>query len=94
MTFFQLGLDQNNQPIGDQIWSAFSGRIGQSRDTSLTSATYFDNTNLNFSDWTQVEFVWSLANLFGVISDELKHGDGPQGPGQRDWIYGVLPDDD
>jgi hypothetical protein len=89
--FKLLGLDSNNQPLGDQQWAAFVGRLGQSKDTNMNGAVELDGTTgLPWDQWVQVQFIWGIAKTFGLISSELQHGDGPIGPGTRPWIHQSL----
>lgn len=81
-----LGLDANKKPVGDQVWAAYCGKLGPSGPTTPDSATYFDGSNLSGKDWSQVKVVWNTASVLNPIEDELKQGDGPDGPGVRNWI--------
>jgi hypothetical protein len=82
----QLGLDNNNVPVSDQVWAAFAGRLGIQQTNSLTSATYFDGSNLKSADWTFVKMIHWTAELLNKYPDDIVHGNGPTGPGNREWI--------
>ncbi|MCQ8783245.1 FG-GAP repeat domain-containing protein [Mangrovibrevibacter kandeliae] len=84
--FKLLGLDGSGQPIGDQVWASFRGRLGDSQDNTMDSATYFDGSNLSSLDWSFVKLTDWAARLFDKYPDDIKHGDGPNGPGGRDWV--------
>jgi len=84
--FKLLGLDKDGKPIGDQIWAAFRGRLGDSYSTGLDGAVYFDNSGLNAWDWAFVKLTWAAGSLFGKIPSTLLWADGPLGPGGRDWV--------
>ena len=84
--FKQLGLDSNGNPIGDQVWAAFQGRLGDSQDNELDSATYFDGSNLSAMDWDFVKLTDWAAKLFDKYPENIVHGNGAPGPGGRDWV--------
>ncbi|MDT7687442.1 MAG: hypothetical protein QOE46_201, partial [Acidobacteriota bacterium] len=90
--FKQLGLNQDGTPIGDQAWAAFQGRLGDSQDNELDSATYFDGSNLSSLDWSFVKLTDWAARLFDKYPENLKHGNGPNGPGGRSWVKPVSGD--
>lgn len=96
-TMVLLGLTKDGAPINNQVWSKFSGRLGDSLVNGLNGATHFDGTDLSFEEWTYVRTVGFLGKLIGSISDDLVHGDGPEGPANRDWakpVSGNLFNDD
>ena len=84
--FVLLGLDSNGQPVNDQVWSAFCGRLGDSFATKLEGAISFLGKNLASPDWTYVQLVWNAALLIGKIGQDLLWADGPDGPGARAWV--------
>ncbi len=84
--FRLLGLDAQKQPIGSQIWAAFSGRLGDTRPNKLESATYLDGGGLSAAHWTFVKTIGWGAGLLGKL-DSFKTGAGPGGPGSRDWVF-------
>ena len=88
--FKQLGLDSSGQPVSDQVWSAFRGRLGDAMPTSLTSATHFDGSRLSTDQWHFVRDIFGLGSLLDVIPAELKISDGPTGPGMRKWVTNKL----
>ena len=73
-------------PQGDQLWAAFKGRLGDQQTNSLESATYFDGSNLSSWDWAFVKIVNFGAVVGGQYSDDIRKGNGPGGPGGRDWV--------
>jgi hypothetical protein len=89
-----LGLDANGAPIGDQLWAAFQGRLGDRQTNELDSATYLDGSNLSWADWASVKLIGWGAELLGKFSHSVLNGDGPTGPADRDWVRpvsGTLP---
>ncbi|MBI3443792.1 MAG: VCBS repeat-containing protein [Magnetospirillum sp.] len=84
--FKQLGLDSSGTPINDQVWAAFTGRLGISQGNSLDSATYYDGSNLSALDWDYVCIVCFTAKILGMLPSSVTHGDGPSGPGGRSWV--------
>jgi hypothetical protein len=82
-----IGLDATtHQPINDQLWAKYSGRLGDQRHNNLDSATYVNGHNLNTLDWDYVKTVDWAAGLLNKISSDAVDGLGPEGPGARDFI--------
>src|SRR5207253_9031327 len=75
-------------PIGDQVWAAFQGRLGGSQDNAFVGATYFDGSNLSAADLLFVAVTVVGANALKKL-DDMTHGDGPEGPGGREWVKPV-----
>lgn len=86
--FRQLALDANGSPIGDQVWSAFGGWLGDTKINALESATYFDGSNLSAFDWAFVEIIFGSPSILNLIPSNLLTGDAPTGPAARRWIKG------
>lgn len=84
--FKRLGLNNLGNPIDDQIWSAFRGRLGDTKVNSLIEATYFDGSNLSAFDWVFVETIFGFATVLSILPTDLLIGDAPTGPGVRPWI--------
>jgi hypothetical protein len=84
--FIQLGIDSDKNPINDQLWVTYAGRMGDSYSTSLNGAHYFYGSNLSSLDWSFVKITFGVADLLGKIPAALLHSEGPQGPGGRHWI--------
>ena len=84
--FRLLGLDRDRKPTSDQLWAAFKGKLGADQTNKLESATYFNGGDLSLVDWGWVEAIDFLAKLTGQYTHELTHGNGPAGPGSREWI--------
>lgn len=83
----QLGLDANGQPINDQKWAAFSGRIGVHQVNKVNSATTIDGKGLGFWQWAYVKTLGSMLDVFDVFYQlEFVQGVGPEGPGGRPWV--------
>jgi hypothetical protein len=84
--FRLLGLDDQGHPIGNQSWAMFAGRLGKHQDNSLDSATYFNGSGLSFWDWAFVKAVGFVGALLDKFPEDIKSGDGPEGPGARGWV--------
>jgi hypothetical protein len=87
--FKQLALDNSDNPLTDQLWARFAGRLGREEHYEvLKSATYIDGRNLNTLDWTSVDGWDFLAFCFRIYGNKVKYNDGPEGPYNR---HGVKP---
>ncbi|RFU23900.1 hypothetical protein B7463_g12438, partial [Scytalidium lignicola] len=85
--FVQIGLNSpGGDPINDQTWAKFAGRLGDSYHTTLDRAHYFDGSDLKSEDWTFVVVVEKGGDLLGKIPSDLYIAEGPTGPGTRGWI--------
>jgi ubiquitin len=87
--FKLLGLDSAGQPIGDQLWAAFKGNLGETHSNSLVGGSYFDGKKLTVLDWIFVKTIFSAAVLIKKIPADKLVGDGPMGPGVRPWVTSV-----
>lgn len=83
--FRLLGL-KDGQPIGDQAWAAFRGRLGDSYPTKLKGAVYFDGRNLSQPDWWYVSIVAAGASALNKLPSNVTFADGPDGPAGRKWV--------
>lgn len=81
-----IGLDTNGNPINEEVWAKFSGRIGNNRINNFSSATYANGQGLNTSDWAFVKMFASSAEFFNLVPAEVKEGFGPLGTGKRNFI--------
>ncbi|KAJ9652429.1 hypothetical protein H2198_008298 [Neophaeococcomyces mojaviensis] len=84
--FRQLGLDTRGQPINDQKWAAFAGRLGDSAYTTLVGASYTDGSRLNIVDSIAVNAIFGVASAFNRIPSKFKRASGSLGPATRSWI--------
>lgn len=82
----QIGLDSAGEPINDQLWAKYRGRLGDSYHVTLNGASYFDGSNLSTFDWDFVKIVEAGGRLIGKIPIDLYVAEGPGGPGGRGWI--------
>jgi len=87
--FKLLGLDSASHPIGDQVWAAFRGYLGETHDNTLVGGTYFDRRQLSLLDWIFVKLVYAGGMLIKKIPLDKLVGDGPTGPAARGWAYPV-----
>ena len=84
--FKRLGLDNTWQPIGEEIWAAYGGRLGDTRNNVLVGGFKFDGTPLSSIDMVFVRLVYAGGLLIKKIPIDKLVGGGPDGPARRDWI--------
>lgn len=86
--FKLLGLDSSGKPVGDQLWAAFRGYLGDTKENSLTSATYFNGKKLSSLDWDYVDAVFGVASTLNLVGSQYFLGDAPRGPNawNRTWV--------
>jgi len=84
--FKRLGLDSSWQPIGDQVWAAFGGYLGESHSNTLVEGTYFNQKKLSAFDWAFVKIIYAGGMLIKKIPMDKLVGDGPAGPARRFWV--------
>ncbi|KAE9376432.1 hypothetical protein N431DRAFT_462267 [Stipitochalara longipes BDJ] len=89
--FKQLGLDASGNPISDQIWSKFQGRLGISEYVSLDGGSYRDGSDLSSTAWGLCKSIFSIGGLLNKIPVDKLRADGPVGPGTRPWISNPIP---
>ena len=87
--FKLLGLDSASQPIGDQVWAAFGGYLGESHTNTLVEGKYFDQKKLSVFDWIFVKLIYVVGTLIKKIPADKLVGDGPVGPARRPWVTPV-----
>jgi hypothetical protein len=80
-----LGLTADGTSVNEP-WAVFGGRLGDHRVNAFESATYVNGGHLDDVDWAYVKLIGWGAELLGKISDECIYGDGPWGPGTRDFV--------
>jgi hypothetical protein len=87
-TMTQLGLDAQGNPVNDQVWATFSGRMGASYSTDLYSEQDFAGNPVSQLDKDFVIWVWILAEGLHLIPADLQTASGPGGPSDpsRKWI--------
>ncbi|MEZ4688026.1 MAG: hypothetical protein R3B47_18780 [Bacteroidia bacterium] len=83
----EIGL-RDGEPINDQKWVKFSGRLGVHVDPELNSAEYLSGGDLSAVDWGFLKGVggYGINDIAGKIPDE----DGPGGinnRGTRPWAF-------
>jgi hypothetical protein len=87
--FKLLGLNSSSQPVGDQVWAAFRGNLGETHNNTLVDARYFNGDELSLLDWIFVKLVYAGGMLIKKIPADKLVGDGPMGPAMRGWVYPV-----
>ena len=88
--FRQIGLDASGKPVGDQVWAAFRGGLGDTVENIFKGATYFNGNDLSPADWAFVETVLGLANILDLIPSKYNFGDAPTGPAARPWVTSAI----
>ncbi|MEA2495438.1 MAG: hypothetical protein QOJ29_3349 [Thermoleophilaceae bacterium] len=79
-TLVGIGLDANYAPLGDQLWAAFGGRLGQTGvAVSYVAPTGVDGNPLNYEDGVLVAALEAIAAHLGLIPAGDLIADGPQG---------------
>ena len=86
-----LGLDGTGEPIGDQVWARFAGRLGGRRTYQFRRATRLDGTRLSRDEWLYVSLLARIAHVLRLIPARYRSGIGPAGPGDptRHFVRGV-----
>lgn len=77
-----LGLDGAGQPISDEVWVAFKGRIGGHQVNSYTAADGI-GSSLNFLQQLYVDTIATIVQ--SSLGDSFKSGDGTSGLGGRSF---------
>ena len=81
-----VGLDSQSNPVNDQVWAKFCGRIGAHLDNSLTAGTDYQRNDLSGALWVYIEACNGIASAFGLMPADAVSGDGPKGLGERPYI--------
>jgi hypothetical protein len=86
--FKLLGLDSSGRPVNDQLWAAFRGHLGDTKENSLKGATYFNGRKLALLDWGFVDAVFDVASALNLVGSQYYVGDSPTGPNawNRTWV--------
>ena len=85
----RLGLDENGQPLGGEVWAKFQGRIGRSLDNHFRRLTRLDGEPLGllprFLGW-----LVRAAEVRGWLPAEIRQAEGTPGPGDpgRWFVHG------
>jgi hypothetical protein len=82
----RVGLDAAGNPVNDQLWAKFEGRIGGHVYNTLTGGRNFGGSGLSTTSWTIIKVAYEAADLIGKIPREMHFGDGPTGLGTRPYI--------
>jgi hypothetical protein len=83
-----IGLD-NGQPLSDQVWARFQGRLGIDQENNFKRATEVDGSPLSSSQEAFADLIIGIGTALGKIPDSMRHGVGPEGPGARDFVNGL-----
>lgn len=84
--FKLVGLNADGEPVNEQVWAKFEGRLGDTVTNSLKGGTYFDGSNLSDLDLAYVVAITALADLIGKLPDDIRSGAGPRGLAGREYI--------
>ncbi|MBJ7313512.1 Vps62-related protein [Rugamonas sp. CCM 8940] len=81
-----VGLDSQSNPVNEQVWAKFCGRIGAHLDNSLTAGTDYQRNDLSGVLWVYIQGCNAIAGAFGLMPADAVSGDGPKGLGERPYI--------
>lgn len=85
-----IGLDADGQPVNDQVWARFAGRIGAEQVNAVTDVFAIgvgaggNPVSLTGAQRDQAMFMLTFPINLSLLLDQ-EHA-GPEGPGFRDWI--------
>jgi hypothetical protein len=82
-----IGLDETSEPIGDQLWSKFAGRLGDRLTYAFRTATYLDGGRLGRDEWLYVRLLVALAPRLQLVPARYRSGIGPAGPGDSSRCF-------
>jgi hypothetical protein len=85
----EIGLTPKGDPINQQVWAQYGGRLGNHSPNFVNGGTYFNGSNLAPADWVWLEFASLRGRLSGPLYGEMFDGNGPQGPGTWPEIRGA-----
>lgn len=83
-----IGL-QNGQPINDEVWAKFRGRIGRYQINDFRKVQGIDAP---LAPAIAAALEAAVVDVLGFVPEEKKIGLGPEGPGGRDFIDVNKPD--
>jgi hypothetical protein len=86
-----VGLDAQSNPVNEQVWAKFCGRIGAHQDNSLTAGTDYQGDDLSGALWAYIRTCAALAGAFNLMPSDATSGDGPKGLGVRPYIRPASP---
>jgi hypothetical protein len=81
-----VGLDGQGNPVNEQVWAKFCGRIGAHQDNHLTAGTDYQRNDLSGALWAYIRTCAGLADAFNLLPADATSGDGPHGLGTRAYI--------
>jgi hypothetical protein len=81
-----VGLDSQSNPVNEQVWAKFCGRIGAHLDNHLTAGTDYQRNALSGQLWVYIVSCNAIADGFNLMPSDATSGDGPQGLGVRPYI--------
>ena len=79
-----VGLDRGGRPCNDQLWSAFTGRLGGGQWNKFTHIAAVGSKQLSVSQRAWATFLTRMVICLGIFKAD--HGDGSCGLGDRDYI--------
>jgi hypothetical protein len=83
-----IGLDEG-RPLSDQPWAAFRGRLGIHQENDFSRATRLNGEPLPEDEEGYAKLVIGLAKATRMLPESMRDGDGPEGPGARDFVQGL-----
>lgn len=85
-SFLFVGLDDDGNPVSDQSWVKFQGRLGREQTNTLTVATNLDGSPLSEIETAYVKFIDAVAMALHLLTGDITRGNGPEGLGARDYV--------
>lgn len=76
----RLGLDELGQPVSDQVWAKFQGRLGRPLDNHFRRLTRLDGAPVGWIARLLGRLV-RLAEVRGWLPQAIRHAEGTPGPG-------------
>lgn len=83
-----IGLDEQGTPISDQVWAKFAGRLGAHQENDFRAAYDVSGGPLPATEHAAALSIIALAKKLNKIPESIKSGEGPEGPGARDFVNG------
>jgi hypothetical protein len=82
-----VGLDENDQPINDQYWAKFKGKIGATKENSFSHPDQVAGVKLTNSQKVLVSVTAKALEKLDIIPQKYRKGIGTAGLGDRRYIH-------
>jgi hypothetical protein len=97
-----IGLDENGDPVNEEVWAKFAGRLGATQENALDNHAIYgiglgflgDPEDLPNADYLYARIMLDSATVVGALfgtttfedTGDSYTGKGAYAPGARDWI--------